>query len=79
MDKLVDEVNNAKLGSPLRVSYAASPVLMYAQMRPAREADRAEVLERADDGAAAEKEKLRLLQKKRLGGKGKGKKKRPAR
>jgi len=28
-DKLVDEVNNAKLGSPLRVAYADSPVHMY--------------------------------------------------
>ena len=74
VDKLVDEVNNAKLGSPLRVSYATSPVLMYAQMRPARDVDMAEVLERADDGAAAEKEKLRLLERKRTKGKGKKKK-----
>lgn len=74
VDKLVDEVNNAKLGSPLRVHYAASPVLMYAQMRPARDVDIAEVLERAEDGAAAEQEKQRLRERKRTKGKGKKKK-----
>jgi hypothetical protein len=74
VDKLVDEVNNAKLGSPLRVPYAASPVLMYAQMRPARDVDIAEVLERAEEGAAAEQEKQRLRERKRTKGKGKKKK-----
>lgn len=61
MDKLVDDVSNAKLGSPLRVSYNASPVLMYAQMRPSRDMDINDVLERADDGSA-EKEQVRITQ-----------------
>lgn len=64
MDKLLDDVMNAKLGSPLKGRYTASPVVMYKSMRPAMTMAINDVLAKAENGAS-QKDKLRLLEKRK--------------
>ena len=45
VDKIIDEVNNIKVGSPFRVSYADSPVDMYKSMKLKIDMDIKEVIE----------------------------------